>query len=457
MLWTMSSPAQSVMPAAQPATLRVLILSGEGENNSRESTAFLRHLLQDSGRFEARVCESPVGLTAQTLASFEMVVDNSIGTSLGKETEKALETFVNSGKGLVVTRGGLDAASTSSAWLKLIKSTRTANAAAKVDASLQLFELKNTSPQNPIMSGLKNNWRTADQPRTGLTLLSGTELLGTSGQNEPLLFASNYGKGRVFSTALGYNVGAMQEKAFITTFLRGAEWAGSGKVTLPTEIGLPGPSTNDLRVLVITGGHDHETAFYGLFDGYKEFGWVPVSDSTLAFKQDIRSKYDVLVFYDFTRDIDDKAKKNLRDFVESGKGVVVLHHGILSFQKWPWWYEEVVGGLYRLESKGGIPNSTVKFGEEHWITAAGQHPITEGLTPFHVTDETYKGLLISSNNIPLLLTDNATSDRTVAWIGPCTTSKVVFIQLGHDHSPFQHPSYRALVHNSILWTAGKLK
>ena len=57
---------------------------------------------------------------------------------------------------------------------------------------------------------------------------------------------------------------------------------------------------------------------------------------------------------------------------------------------------------------------------------------------------------------PLLLTDNPTSDRTVAWIGPCTTSKVVFIQLGHDHTPFGHPSYRALVHNSILWTAGKL-
>jgi len=147
----------------------------------------------------------------------------------------------------------------------------------------------------------------------------------------------------------------------------------------------------------------------------------------------------------------------LRDFVESGKGIVVLHHGILNFQKWPWWYEEVVGGLYRLESKNGIPGSTVKFGEQHQITAAGKHPITDGLTPFRITDETYKGLFISTNIQPLLLTDNPTSDHTVAWIGPCTTSKVVFIQLGHDHTPFRHPSYRALVHNSILWTGGKLK
>ena len=211
------------------------------------------------------------------------------------------------------------------------------------------------------------------------------------------------------------------------------------------------PATNQaaLRVLIITGGHDHEAAFYGLFDGYQDIGWPAVTDIT-AFKQDIRAKYDVLVFYNFTRDMDDNGKKNLRDFVESGKGIVVLHHGILNFQKWPWWYEEVVGGLYRLESKNGIPNSTVKFGEEHLITAAGKHPITDGITPFRITDETYKGLFISTNIQPLLLTDNPTSDRTVAWIGPCTTSKVVFVQLGHDHTPFRQPSYRALVHNSIL-------
>ncbi|MBI3868319.1 MAG: ThuA domain-containing protein [Verrucomicrobia bacterium] len=212
-----------------------------------------------------------------------------------------------------------------------------------------------------------------------------------------------------------------------------------------------------LRVLIITGGHDHEAAFYGLFDGYQDMGWPAVTDSALAFKQDIRPKYDVLVFYNFTRDLDDGGKKNLRDFVESGKGIVVLHHGILNFQKWPWWYEEVVGGLYRLESKNGVPNSTVKFGEQHWITAAGKHPITDGITPFRITDETYKGLFISTNIQPLLLTDNPTSDRTVAWVGPCATSKVVFIQLGHDHTPFRHPSYRALVHNSILWTSGKLR
>ncbi len=55
--------------------------------------------------------------------------------------------------------------------------------------------------------------------------------------------------------------------------------------------------------------------------------------------------------YDFSRDLDETGKKNLRDFVESGKGVVVLHHALLNYQKWPWWYEDVVGGSYRLQRR----------------------------------------------------------------------------------------------------------
>ena len=56
--------------------------------------------------------------------------------------------------------------------------------------------------------------------------------------------------------------------------------------------------------------------------------------------------------YDFSRDLDEKGKKNLRDFVESGKGVVVLHHALLNYQKWAWWTEDVVGGRYRLRREG---------------------------------------------------------------------------------------------------------
>ena len=71
---------------------------------------------------------------------------------------------------------------------------------------------------------------------------------------------------------------------------------------------------------------------------------LPVDTAANAFKNDLRGKYDVIIMYDFTRDLDEAGKKNLRDFVEAGKGVVVLHHALLDYQNWTWWSEEVVGG-----------------------------------------------------------------------------------------------------------------
>ena len=210
-----------------------------------------------------------------------------------------------------------------------------------------------------------------------------------------------------------------------------------------------------MRGLLITGGHDHETSFYTLFDGYKDLAGMPVSTSAAAFKNDLRNKYDVLIMYDFSRDLDETGKKNLREFVESGKGVVVLHHALLNYQEWPWWYKEVVGGSYRLKTEGSVLSSTVKDNQQFFVTPQREHPITAKLDPFHIVDEAYKRMWFSAGVRPLLVTDNSSSDRVLAWIGPDATFRVVAIQLGHGPSAFRHPSYRALVHNAILWSAAR--
>jgi type 1 glutamine amidotransferase len=159
--------------------------------------------------------------------------------------------------------------------------------------------------------------------------------------------------------------------------------------------------------------------------------------------------------YDFTRDLDEVGKKNLRDFVEAGKGVVVLHHALLNYQAWTWWDDEVVGGSYRLSRTGNTPSSSVKDDQRIFATPAGDHPITSGIAPFQIRDEAYKNLRMSPKIKPLLTTDNPTSDTNLAWVGPDDRFRVVAIQLGHGRTAFGHPSYRALVHNAILWAAGK--
>jgi type 1 glutamine amidotransferase len=212
-----------------------------------------------------------------------------------------------------------------------------------------------------------------------------------------------------------------------------------------------------VRGLLITGGHDHFTSFYTLFQGHDEdLARMPVMSSATAFQSDLRGKYDVLIMYDFSRDLTETGRKNLRDFVESGKGIVVLHHSLLDYQDWPWWYQHVVGGSYRLRREGDRPSSTYKQDQKIFVAPEGSHPITRGLEPFHVMDETYKRMWFSPRIRPLLITDNPNGDRLLAWVGPCDTSRVVAIQLGHGPTVFNHPSYRTLVHNAILWAAGRL-
>jgi uncharacterized protein len=68
-----------------------------------------------------------------------------------------------------------------------------------------------------------------------------------SGHHEPLLMTVSYGQGRVFHTALGHSVHAMQCAGFIATLQRGAEWAATGKVTQPIPDDFPGPDQTSLR------------------------------------------------------------------------------------------------------------------------------------------------------------------------------------------------------------------
>ena len=159
--------------------------------------------------------------------------------------------------------------------------------------------------------------------------------------------------------------------------------------------------------------------------------------------------------YDFSRDLDDAGKKNLRDYVESGGGVVVLHHALLDYQNWAWWTDQVVGGSYRLSREGDSPSSSVKNNQQISVKAAESHPITVGIEPFLVEDETYKNMRFSPKVRPLLTTDNPTSDKNLAWIGPDDHFKVVAIQLGHGPTAYKNASYLALIRNAILWAAGK--
>ena len=215
----------------------------------------------------------------------------------------------------------------------------------------------------------------------------------------------------------------------------------------------PEAATNTpLRLLVVTGGHDYPTSFYTLFEDPARFEWDHAISNHEAFRSDLRAKYDVLVLYDSSTAISEAERENLTDFAKANKGVVVMHHAIVDYPDWEWWWRDVVGGKYLVRSEGGMPASTYLHDQEIIVEPVGEHPIITGLGSMRLSDETYKGMWISPQVNVILKTNHPTSDGPVAWVSPFKDSRVAFIQLGHGELAHRHAGYRRLVRNAILWS-----
>ncbi len=466
--------------ALYAAPIRTLILSGQNNHNWRVTTPYLETLLAGSGRFDVRVEEEPAGISSASLANYDLIVVDYQGPRWGPATERAVADFVASGKGLVVVHGssyafsGLDILAPGHVrtgrteppwpeWAEMVGGTWAGKPPKSFHAPRRLFTVKLTDPDHPIARGMPGDFQTVDELYHEMRFLPGAHpiatayddpAIGGTGKNEPILVTVNFGHGRVFYTALGHEKPGMQEPGFAITFVRGAEWAATGEVTLPPEFPAP-RAVRPVRVTVVTGGHSFDPEFFEIFVHRPDLE-VTVTGHPEAYASDFRKEADVLVLYDMISEIGEEKRVNLRAFLEAGRGLVVLHHALADLGSWPWWSEQVVGGKYLLQSEAGRPASTYKHDEDLYVQTVGKHPITSGLGPLHFRDETYHGMWISPKVNVLMKTSNPLSDGPVAWIGPYDKSRVVCIQLGHGRLAHENPDYQELVHRAILWTSGRL-
>jgi len=220
------------------------------------------------------------------------------------------------------------------------------------------------------------------------------------------------------------------------------------------------PSPAPLRVLVVTGGHDHPPSFYSVFENMGSGVKVNVDPHPRAFAYDMRKRYDVVVLYDMIKTgLDEAKRKNLQAFAaEPGKGVVVVHHALCSHGDWPWWYQEFAGARWIEPNTPGLAASTWKEDLDleirHASAEAAKHPVLAGIpASFRVYDEIYGKLQFAPGVEVLLKTTHPESDGPVVWIGPWKKSRVITVQLGHGSEAHHNSNYRKLVHNAIRWAA----
>lgn len=466
------------LPALAAQPVRTLILSGHNNHEWRQTTPYLQRVLDTTGRFETRVMDEPAGMTAAILSNYDVVVSNYCGPRWGAVAEKALESFVRRGGGFAVVHAasypfgvrevlGEHMTNTGKREAPWVEYARMVGASWSEDPKTghgdrHVYQVTWTNADHPIARGLPRTFLISDELYHRFKLEPGIQVLATAfddakrrgtGKDEPLLWTVQYGQGRVFHTALGHDLDSMGAPGFMASFARGTEWAATGAVTLPAELPPHPLDARPVRVLAVTGGHDHEASFYSIFEGYRDMV-VNVDPHPVAFRRNLVKAYDVIVLYDMIQELPEAQKKNLREFVESGKGLVALHHSIASFHDWEWW-KDVIGGHYYEKAMGDHPASS--YLHDVWQKAwpVAQHPITKGIPEIQIKDETYKGMWISPEAQILVRTDAPTSDGPLAWVSPYAKSKVVYVQLGHGREAHESPAYRRLVHQSILWTAGR--
>ena len=153
--------------------------------------------------------------------------------------------------------------------------------------------------------------------------------------------------------------------------------------------------------------------------------------------------YDLIVFYYTVGEISDAQKNGLLNHISSGKGYVGVHSAADSFRGCPE-YQAMVGGHF----------TTHPHYREYQVSIVdSEHPITEGLVEFSVTDEQY--ILDYDKRVSVLASALYQGEKMpVAWTKSWGEGRVFYLALGHDAAACQHENFSLLLQRGAVW-AGK--
>ena len=271
----------SAMAAKKDAApIKALIVDGQNNHKWAETTPVLKEMMEACGRFTVDVSTCPArgedmsGYLPE-FASYDLVVVNNGNKAAmwSAQAQGDFEKFVSDGGGVVIYHAADNAWPKWKAYNEMIaiggwggrneksgpylymdkegKVIRyTSKGRAGGHGKQTEFELTLRDTEHPITKGLPKTFLHGPDemyaflrgPARNVTILATAHSPkdnGGTGHEEPMLMAITYGKGHIFHTALGHAVSQIEKDSFRITFLRGAEWAATEKVTIAVPEGFP--------------------------------------------------------------------------------------------------------------------------------------------------------------------------------------------------------------------------
>lgn len=234
----------AVLPAAPPA-LRVMLLSGANNHAWRETTPALQAILEEGGRGRVDVVDDVPGVAAGAFAPYDVILSNYNTFNQQGPSEAVWKGAVRSaflahirrGAGFVVVHAGSSVFYDWPEFQQLAATSWTLGTTRHGQRHAARVEFSGSD--HPITRGLTPFW-IFDEFWENVVVQSGASALATvtpsppfkgSGRPEPILFVTEFGRGRGGCLLLGHDVAAMRNPAFRTLLVRGTEWAARGTVT----------------------------------------------------------------------------------------------------------------------------------------------------------------------------------------------------------------------------------